>query len=280
MNPFKKDVANAWCPGCGNFAILNAIQAALHEEGIRPQDTFIISGIGQAAKLPHYISVNGYNGLHGRALPAAMGAHAANPNLKVIVTSGDGDTYGEGGNHFLHHVRRNVNMLHLVHDNQVYGLTKGQGSPTTAFGQITTLQQDGVKSQPVNPVLLALSLGATFVARAYSQQIDQLKELIKAGLHHPGYALIDIFQPCVSFNKVNTYQWYSANTTSLPEDYDPTNLSLAIEYAQKQAPEIPLGILYQVERPHFMQQQSHLDKPIIEYQRQPEDIKRLLVNHR
>ena len=280
MNPFKKDVKNAWCPGCGNFAILNALQAALHDEGIAPHETMIVSGIGQAAKLPHYISANGYNGLHGRSLPAALGVHAANPKLKLIVTSGDGDTYGEGGNHFIHHVRRNINMLHLVHDNQVYGLTKGQGSPTTAMGQVTTLQKDGMKSMPINPVLLALSLGATFVARAYSQNIDQLKDLIKAGLNHKGYAMIDIFQPCVSFNKVNTYQWYSANTKPLPDDYDPSNLALAIEYAQKEAPDLPLGILYQVEKPHFMERQTHLEKPIIEYERKPQDIQRLLENHR
>lgn len=280
MNPFKKDVANAWCPGCGNFGILNALMSALHEEGLQPHETMIISGIGQAAKLPHYINANGFNTLHGRALPAAMGAQAANPKLKIIVTSGDGDTYGEGGNHFIHHVRRNVDMLHLVHDNQVYGLTKGQGSPTTALGQKTSLQLDGMKSLPINPVLLALTLGATFVARGYSQDIEQLKTLIRAGLNHKGYALIDIFQPCVSFNKVNTYAWYRAHTTSIPEDHDPTDFNQALALAQRNDDQIPLGILYQVSRPDFLQRQTHLDRPVIDYPRQPEDIATLLENHR
>lgn len=280
MNPFKKQVANAWCPGCGNFGILNALMAALDEEGLRPQDVYIISGIGQAAKLPHYIHANGFNALHGRSLPVALGAHAANPALKVIVTSGDGDTYGEGGNHFIHNVRRNLNILHLVHDNQVYGLTKGQGSPTTALGQITSLQLDGMKSQPINPVLLALSLGATFVARAYSQDMDMLKRLIKQGLKHEGYALIDIFQPCVSFNKVNTYEWYRNHIKALPEDYDPSDWDKAVTLARNTEKDIPVGLLYQERRKHFMERQPHLQKPIIAYERSPRDIERLLENHR
>lgn len=280
MNPFKKQVANAWCPGCGNFGILNALMAALHEEGLRPQDVYIISGIGQAAKLPHYIHANGFNTLHGRSLPAALGAHAANPNLKVIVTSGDGDTYGEGGNHFIHNVRRNLNILHIVHDNQVYGLTKGQGSPTTALGQITSLQLDGMKSQPINPVLLALTLGATFVARAFSQDMDMVKSLIKQGLNHPGYALIDIFQPCVSFNKVNTYEWYRSHIKAIKEDHDPADWDKAVELAKITDKDIPVGLLYQTERKHFMQRQPHLDKAVIEYERSPRDIEQLLENHR
>lgn len=280
MNPFKKQVANAWCPGCGNFGILNALMAALDEEGLRPQDVYIISGIGQAAKLPHYIHANGFNALHGRSLPVALGAHAANPALKVIVTSGDGDTYGEGGNHFIHNVRRNLNILHLVHDNQVYGLTKGQGSPTTALGQITSLQLDGMKSQPINPVLLALSLGATFVARAYSQDMDMLKRLIKQGLKHEGYALIDIFQPCVSFNKVNTYEWYRNHIKALPEDYDPSDWDKAVTLARNTEKDIPVGLLYQERRKHFMERQPHLQKPIIAYERSPRDIEGLLENHR
>lgn len=280
MNPFKKQVANAWCPGCGNFGILNALMAALHEEALRPQDVYIISGIGQAAKLPHYIQANGFNALHGRSLPIALGAHATNPNLKIIVTSGDGDTYGEGGNHFIHNVRRNLNILHIVHDNQVYGLTKGQGSPTTALGQITSLQLDGMKSQPINPVLLALTLGATFVARAYSQDMEMLKQLIRQGLHHEGYALIDVFQPCVSFNKVNTYEWYRNHIKALPQEYDPSDWDQAFSYAKNTEKDIPVGLLYQKRAKHFMERQPHLDKAIIAYDRSPRDIAVLLENHR
>ena len=159
----------------------------------------MVSGIGQAAKLPHYIKAHGLNTLHGRAIPAAMGAQAANNDLKILLTSGDGDTYGEGGNHFLHNIRRNLDIVHIVHDNQVYGLTKGQGSPTTALGQKTRLQFDGMRHEPLNPVALAISLGCSFVARSFSGDPEHLQKMIKAALNHKGYALIDVMQPCVTF---------------------------------------------------------------------------------
>lgn len=167
-NPFVTNNPTSWCPGCGNFSILDSINQVLYEEGLTPQDVLMVSGIGQAAKLPHYIHAHGLNTLHGRALPAAMGAQAANNSFKMLVTSGDGDTYGEGGNHFLHNVRRNLDLVHIVHDNQIYGLTKGQGSPTTALGQKTRLQFDGMRHEPLNPGALAISLGCTFVARSFS----------------------------------------------------------------------------------------------------------------
>ena len=155
LSRFDTPAENTWCPGCGNFGIQNALKAALEAEQLEPHDVLIVSGIGQAAKLPHYVNTNGFNGLHGRALPAALGAQVANSSLKIIVATGDGDALAEGGNHFLHNIRRNLDLVHLLHDNQVYGLTKGQASPTTPLGQATTLQTDGVRVVPINPTTLA-----------------------------------------------------------------------------------------------------------------------------
>src|SRR6056297_548383 len=193
----QEQVKTAWCPGCGNFMILKALQQALKELSLKPQQVVIVSGIGQAAKTPQYLNVNMFNGLHGRALPPATAIKACNPELTVIAEGGDGDMYGEGGNHFLHTIRRNPNITHLVHNNMVYGLTKGQASPTSQIGFKTPLQVDGVILKPINPIALALSAGATFVARAFSSDMEKTKEIIKKAIAHNGYALVDIFQPCV-----------------------------------------------------------------------------------
>lgn len=276
-SPFKISKPTSWCPGCGNFSILESMNQILHEEGLSPINVLVVSGIGQAAKLPHYISAHGLNTLHGRAVPAAMGAHVANPQLKLILTSGDGDTYGEGGNHLLHGIRRNFDIVHMVHDNQVYGLTKGQGSPTTALGQVTRLQFDGMKSDPLNPIAFAISAGCGFVARSFSGDTKHLKAMIKAAMAYKGYALIDILQPCVSFNHVNTFKWYKERVFTLPEDYDPTDKVNAFKTALKFGDEgIPMGIIYRQEKTTFLERQSHLDKPLIAYDRKPTDIDKLL----
>ncbi|WP_032122310.1 2-oxoacid:ferredoxin oxidoreductase subunit beta [Clostridium amazonitimonense] len=239
---------NSWCPGCGNFNILDAIKQAAAELEILPEQLVMVSGIGQAAKTPHYIRANGFNGLHGRALPPAQAIKMVNKDLKVVVTGGDGDAYGEGGNHFLHAQRRNVDIVQLVHDNQIYGLTKGQGSPTTALGQKTSMQFEGVNIYPLNPLAVAISAGATFVARAFSGDKAKLVEIIKAAMNHKGYALIDILQPCVTFNKVNTFKWYKDRVYYLDESYDATNKLLAFEKASQFGDEgIPAGIIYKEE---------------------------------
>ncbi|MFO7296519.1 MAG: 2-oxoacid:ferredoxin oxidoreductase subunit beta, partial [Clostridia bacterium] len=199
----------AWCPGCGNFNILEALKNALEILGKKPHEVLIVGGIGQAAKTPQYINTNGFCGLHGRALPAAVGAKMVNKDLTVIVHTGDGDSYGEGGNHFIHNIRRNVDITHFVHDNQIYGLTKGQASPTTDLGHVTEVQIAGNINPPLNPVLLAIALGAGFVARAFSGDKEHLTSIMVEAIKHKGYSLVDILQPCVSFNKVNTFQWYS-----------------------------------------------------------------------
>lgn len=235
----------SWCPGCGNFAILDAIKRAAAELEIKPEELMVVSGIGQAAKTPHYIRANGFNGLHGRALPPAQGIKMVNKNLKVIVTSGDGDAYGEGGNHFIHTIRRNMDITQIVHDNQIYGLTKGQGSPTTAFGQKTSMQFEGVIQQPLNPLALAIAAGATFVARTFTGDREQLVGLLKEAISHRGYAIIDILQPCVTFNKVNTFKWYKDRVYKLDESYDASDKGKAFEKALQFGDDgIPTGILY------------------------------------
>ncbi len=243
---FPGPVDMAWCPGCGNFSIIKAVKKALTDLSIPRTELVMVSGIGQAAKLPQYMRASFFNGLHGRALPAATAIKASNPGLVVIAESGDGDMYGEGGNHFMHTVRRNPDIVNIVHNNMVYGLTKGQASPTSMRGFVTPLQVNGVTNEPFNPLAVALALGATFVARAYSGDIDRTAEMIKAAILHRGYALVDIFQPCVTFNKVNTYTWYRENTYYLDATYDAADRDIALSRAMEDGP-FPLGIFYRKE---------------------------------
>ncbi|EKF49121.1 ferrodoxin oxidoreductase subunit beta [Thermosipho africanus H17ap60334] len=240
------DISNsdiAWCPGCGNFGILNELKTAFSELELSPNQVVIVSGIGQAAKMPQYVNVNMFNGLHGRTLPVATAIKLVNPSLIVIAESGDGCTYGEGGNHFIHTIRKNPNIVNIVHDNMIYGLTKGQASPTTPKGVKTTLQFDGVFVDPFNPIAVAVALNASFVARTFMGYTDLTIELIKKAIKHRGYSLIDILQPCVTFNKYNTYQWYKENTYILPEDYDPTDRKTAFEIAMD-TEKLALGLIY------------------------------------
>jgi len=246
-------IKTAWCPGCGNFGILSAVKKALVELKIEPHQVLLVSGIGQAGKLPHYMRGNIFNSLHGRPVPPAVAAKIANPELIVIAVSGDGDAYGEGGNHFLHAARRNHRITYLVHNNQVYGLTKGQTSPTSDSGFITRSTPQGAPV-PINPLALAIALDTSFVARGFSGQIDHLAGLIKAGIQHPGFALIDILQPCPSFNFKNTFNWYRERVYRLGADYDPTDKLAAFARAQEWGEKIPIGIIYKKERPTFEEQ--------------------------
>lgn len=248
---FDTGVENAWCPGCGNFAILKAVKKALEALGREPHQIVLVSGIGQAAKLPHYVDVNVFNGLHGRALPAAAAIKMANPGLTVAVTSGDGDIYGEGGNHFLHNIRRNVDIALFVHDNQVYGLTKGQPSPTSDPGWAGSLARSGVTSGPFPPLATALALGCGFVARGTAADIDLTADLMLQAIRFPGFALVDVLQPCVTFNKKNTWQWYGKMVYKIPEGHDPTDRKKAFDLALEWDDRIPVGVLYRVERPHY-----------------------------
>jgi len=241
----------AWCPGCGNFGMLEAVKKALAGAGLEPHQVLFISGIGQAAKAPHYLNANVFNGLHGRSLPVATAARVVNPGLKVIVESGDGCNYGEGGNHFLAAIRRNVDITVIVHNNQVYGLTKGQASPTSDEGFATKAQPDGPTSAPFNPLAVAVAMRAGFVARSFAGAIDHLAKMIQEAMAFRGFALVDVLQPCVSFNKVNTYAWYRQRCKELPADYDPANWETAMKTAEIWGEQIPIGVIYRNQKPTF-----------------------------
>lgn len=246
----RTDIDNAWCPGCGNFGILKLIEEVLTELECDPKNTVIVSGIGQAAKTPYYINTHMFCGLHGRALPVSTALKASNPALNVIAEGGDGDMYGEGGNHFMHTIRRNPDIVHIVHNNMVYGLTKGQASPTSQIGFKTPVQVNGVSNEPFNPISVALALKAGFVSRVNIGNQAHAKTVLKEAFLHKGYALVDIFQPCVVFNKINTYKWFNENTYELDSSYEKNNLSLAMQKALENDP-IPIGIFYQNRQPTF-----------------------------
>jgi 2-oxoglutarate ferredoxin oxidoreductase subunit beta len=239
----------AWCPGCGNFGILKAFKEAVAELGIEPHQFTIVSGIGQAGKFPHYVKCNTFNGLHGRTLPVATGIKLSNHEMLVIAVAGDGDCYGEGGNHFLHAMRRNINVKLFVHDNQIYGLTKGQPSPTSMEGMVTKNQPFGVFSEQLNPLALAIALDCSFVARGFAGDIEHLKDLMKNAITHKGFSLVDILQPCVTFNKINTYEWYKQRVYHIEPEHNPENRVEAFKKAIEWGDRIPTGIIYKNNRP-------------------------------
>lgn len=243
------DIETEWCPGCGNFGILKAVKKALVALGKEPHEVLIVSGIGQAGKLPHYMKCNTFNGLHGRTLPPATGAKIANHGLTVLTVGGDGDAYGEGGNHLIHAIRRNPNITAIVNDNQIYGLTKGQASPTSELGMKTKVQTHGVYNTPLNPLALAISLDCSFVARGYAGNIEHLTGILTEAINHRGFALVDILQPCVSFNKLNTFKWYSERVYRLDEEgYVPEDRITAFERALEWGDRIPIGVFYKKEK--------------------------------
>ena len=267
----------AWCPGCGNFGILTALKQALVALGIEPYRVLMVSGIGQAGKLPHYTRCHVLNELHGRTLPAAVGAKIANPELLVIAIGGDGDGYGEGGNHFINAVRRNHDITYLVHNNQVYGLTKGQASPTSDFGFVTKTTPQGAEI-PLNPIALAIASDASFVGRSFAGDIEHLSGLIRLGIEHKGFALIDVLQPCVVFNHKNTYAWYRERVYNLEENgYDPGNKMAAFEKAQEWGDRIPIGVIYRKERATFEERLPALTRgPLVRRRLDPMQAEKLL----
>lgn len=238
----------AWCPGCGNFGILKAFKDAVVELGIEPHQFTIVSGIGQAGKFPHYLKCNTFNGLHGRTLPVATGIKLSNHEMLVIAVAGDGDCYGEGGNHLIHAIRRNINVKLFVHDNQIYGLTKGQASPTSLEGMKTKNQPFGVFSEQLNPLALAVALDCSFVARGFAGDIEHLKGLIKAAVNHKGFALVDILQPCVTFNRINTYEWYKQRVYHIEPGYRPEDRIEAFKRALEWGDRIPAGVIFRNSR--------------------------------
>ena len=275
------NVEKAWCPGCGNFGLRMVVMDAFAELGLKKENLVMVSGIGQAAKSPQYYDVSYFNGLHGRALPAATGIKAANPELTVVVQSGDGDMYGEGGNHFMHTIRRNPDITVIVHDNMVYGLTKGQAAPTSQLGMKTPVQIDGVFEEPINPLTLAISLGATFVAQGSAGERELTKEIIKQGILHKGFALINVFQACPSFNKLNTAQWFKDNIRQVQADYNPSDKVEAFRKALETSP-WPVGVIYRENgKPTF---EDNLHKgdttPLYRRTKNIDRVKKLLENKR
>lgn len=258
-----------WCPGCGNFGILRAFKQAMVDLDLAPHEITVVSGIGQSGKFPHYTRCNAFNGLHGRTLPVATGVRLVNHAMPVIAEAGDGDCYGEGGNHLLHAMRRNINVSLFVHNNQIYGLTKGQASPTSMEGMKTKLTPHGVIAEPLNPILLAIALDCSFVARGYAGDSEHLAGLMKAAINHRGFALIDILQPCVTFNLVNTYGWFKERVYYLGPDYDPEDRAQAFRKASEFGDKIPLGIIYLTNRPPMEERVPVLaEEPLV---RQPFD---------
>jgi 2-oxoglutarate ferredoxin oxidoreductase subunit beta len=242
---FKGKVDPDWCPGCGDFGVLAALQQALAELHLLPHQVITISGIGCSSNLPGYIGTYGMHTLHGRALAVGTGAALGNHELKIIVTGGDGDGYGIGGNHFMHTMRRNVDLTYIVMDNQIYGLTTGQCSPTSAKGMKTKSTPFGNVENPINPIPLAIVGGATYVARGFSGNQKHLVELIKGGIQHKGFALIDVFSPCVTYNKDNTYQWFRPRIKPLEElGHDSTDFHKAMDRGLQWGDEIPIGLFW------------------------------------
>ena len=276
---FDNNSKPAWCPGCGDFGILNSVKKALVELDRAPHQVALVSGIGQASKLPHYLKCNVFDGLHGRLLPAAQGVKIANKDLTVIAVGGDGDNYGEGGNHFIHAIRRNVNITLLVHNNQVYGLTKGQASPTSDLGMVTKVQHYGVLLTPFNPIAIAIALDCGFVARSFSGDSAHLTATIKQAVNYNGFALVDILQPCVTFNKINTYKWnrervYDVNTEA---GYSPTDRIKAFAKSLEFETKIPIGIIYKKDKASYIDAVPALkDQPLVKQTHQPGKISALL----
>jgi 2-oxoglutarate ferredoxin oxidoreductase subunit beta len=242
---YKGKIHPDWCPGCGDFSVLSALQTALFELGLKPHQVLVVSGIGCSSNLPGFINAYGMHTLHGRSLAVATGAKLGNHELKVICTGGDGDGYGIGGNHFVHTMRRNVDLTYIVMDNQIYGLTTGQISPTSVKGMKTKSTPHGSVENPINPIPMAIVGGATYVARAFSGKQKHMVEILKGAIQHRGFALVDVFSPCVTYNKDNTYQWFNPRVKVLEEEgHNPADFNKAIERGYQWGDAIPIGLFW------------------------------------
>lgn len=250
IDDYKSDEKPTWCPGCGDFGVLNATYNGLKEKGFDPKDVVVVSGIGCSSRLPFFVSTYGFHGVHGRTMPVATGLKVARPELTVLVMGGDGDAFAIGGGHFIHAARRNLNVTYVIMDNSIYGLTKGQTSPTSQVGFTTKSTPQGSVDRSVNPLLLALTCGATFVARGFSGQPKELVELIVRGIEHRGFSVIDVYSPCPTFNRVNTFKFYREMVRPLPADHDTSSFSDAMRMAALRDP-LHVGVFYREEAPSF-----------------------------
>ncbi|MFO7311423.1 MAG: 2-oxoacid:ferredoxin oxidoreductase subunit beta [Bacillota bacterium] len=281
---FKTTEKSWWCPGCGDFGVLAALQKALVDLGVEPHEVAIVAGIGCSGKIGNYINCYNFHVVHGRTLPTAMGLKLVNRDLTVIAAGGDGDGYAIGGNHFLHAIRRNVDVTYIVMDNQIYGLTKGQTSPTSKLGFKTKSSPEGNIERPIRPLQLAIAAGATFVAAGFSSDVKQLSQLIAQAIQHKGFALVNVYSPCVTFNKVNTYDWYKEVLINLDEDpsYDPSNRGAAIQKLIE-TDELVRGLVYKADQPSFEElYPGYRDEPIVhqDWTLPEEDFAQLLEQYR
>ena len=272
-----------WCPGCGDFGILMGIKKATAALGRAQEDTCVVSGIGCSGKISHYINTYGFEGLHGRTMPVAQAIKLANHDLNVVAIGGDGDGYGIGMGHFMHAMRRNINMTYIVHNNQIYGLTKGQYSPTTEKGMKSSSSPHGAMEEPMNPMKLALaSDGIGFIARGFAGDIKGLHELILEGMQYNGFALIDVLQPCVTFNKINTYEFFKARVYKLQEDdsYDVTDKIEAMKRAEEWDERIATGVFYKKELPSYEDGiQAIQETPLVQHEIENIDIEPLMKEY-
>ena len=259
---FRNNVKPNWCPGCGDFSVQAAIQKAAANVGLEPEEVALITGIGCSGRLSGYVNSYGVHSIHGRSLPLAQGVKMANKDLTVIASGGDGDGFAIGMGHTIHALRRNMDMTYIVMDNQIYGLTKGQTSPSSAKGFVTKSTPKGNIEQNVAPLELAISSGATFVAQSFSSDIKELTNIIEEAINHKGFSFVNVFSPCVTYNKINTYDWFKENLTKLAdiEDYDFSNKNQAIQTVMDKESMIT-GIIYQdKETPSYEQQLEQLDE--------------------
>jgi 2-oxoglutarate ferredoxin oxidoreductase subunit beta len=261
---YKSRVRQTWCPGCGDYGVLNALQSACAALGIERHNLVVVSGIGCSSDLPHFMSTYGIHTLHGRALPVAQGIKMANKNLTVVITGGDGDGYGIGAGHFLHAMRRNLDLTYIVMDNRIYGLTTGQASPTSEKGLKTKSTPIGNPECALNPLALAVVGGATFVGRGFSGEPVHLSEVIRRGLAHKGFSLVDVFSPCVTWNKINTYDWYRPRVVKLEtEGHNPADRDAAIRQALRED-KLPIGVIYETDEPTFVEDEPSLQgEPLV-----------------
>ncbi len=277
VKDFETKQFPTWCPGCGNFGIWTAIKNALVEQKLQPHEVVIVFGIGCSGNDASFLNVNGFHGLHGRTIPAATGIKLANHKLKVLALGGDGDGYGIGLGHFIHAMRRNLDITYIVHNNQIYSLTKGQASPTSERGFISKSTPLGAIEIPINPLSLAMDVGATYVARGFTGNVKQLTNLIIGGMQHKGFALIDVLQPCVTYNHYNTFHWYAERVYDLAQEkhnvIDKQQAWLkANEWPkdllidESRQDRIPTGLFYQVQKEVYRDEVPALiDQPLVDY---------------
>ena len=252
LEAYKSEITPTWCPGCGDFAVLRGVHTALARLKIKSENVVISAGIGCSSNLPGFVNAYAFHGLHGRSLPIANGIKLANTDLTVIATGGDGDGYGIGLGHFIHSMRRNINITYIVMNNQIYGLTTGQASPTSDRGMLTKSTPSGLLEVPVNPIALALISGATYVSRGFSGNPDHLSTTIENALSHKGFSLVDVLSPCVTYNKIQTYQWFRDRVYTLEdEEHDTNDLKQAMSKSYEWESKIPIGVFYKADKPTY-----------------------------